>query len=69
MPVPGLIQFCKQRPRECVVNASEAATIPLTPQAWETLVRINRQVNATIKPVTDLEHWGVEDHLGLAEDG
>jgi predicted transglutaminase-like cysteine proteinase len=69
MPVPGWIQFCKQRPEECVVNASEAATIPLTPQAWETLVRINRQVNATIKPMTDLEHWGVEDHWGLAEDG
>ena len=69
MPVPGWIQFCVQRPEECVVNASEAATITLTPQAWETLVRINRQVNITIKPVTDLEHWGVEDHWGLAEDG
>jgi predicted transglutaminase-like cysteine proteinase len=68
-PVPGWIRFCKQRPEECAVNRSEPATITLTPQLWETLTRINRQVNATITPVTDIEHWGVEDHWGLAEDG
>jgi predicted transglutaminase-like cysteine proteinase len=69
MPVPGWIRFCKQRPGECAVNLSERATITLTPQVWETLTRINQQVNATIKPVIDLEHLGVEDQWDLAEDG
>jgi predicted transglutaminase-like cysteine proteinase len=68
-PVPGWTRFCQRRPEECTVDPSEPATIALTPQAWQTLARVNHQVNATIKPVTDLEHWGVEDHWGLAEDG
>jgi len=68
-PVPGWIRFCKQRPEECAVNRSEPATIMLTPQIWETLIRINRQVNTTIRSVTDREHWGVEDRWDFAEDG
>lgn len=68
-PVPGWIIFCRQRPGECAINSSDPATIGLTPQVWETLARVNRQVNAAIKPMTDMEHWGVVDHWGFAEDG
>jgi predicted transglutaminase-like cysteine proteinase len=68
-PVPGWIRFCKQRPEECAVNSSEPVTITLTPQAWETLTQVNRQVNASIRSTTDMEHWGVEDHWDFAEDG
>jgi predicted transglutaminase-like cysteine proteinase len=68
-PVPGWLRLCQQRPDECVVNPAEPATITLTSQAWETLIKVNRQVNATISSVTDMEHWGVEDHWSLAEDG
>ena len=69
MPVPGWIRFCRQRPDECRVSSPEPATIPLTPQAWDSLNRINRQVNDSIIPITDHEHWGVEDRWDLAEDG
>ncbi|WP_373371343.1 transglutaminase-like cysteine peptidase [Microvirga sesbaniae] len=69
MPVPGWIRFCRHRPDECAVGSSEPATIALTPQGWEALTRINRQVNAGIRPITDQEHWGVADRWDLAEDG
>jgi len=69
MPVPGWIRFCRQRPEECAVNRSEPETISLTSEIWETLVRINVQVNAAIKPMIDLDHWGVEDRWDFAEDG
>jgi predicted transglutaminase-like cysteine proteinase len=26
-------------------------------------------VNATVKPITDVEHWGVVDHWGFPNDG
>ena len=68
-PVPAWIRFCQQRPDECAAFSSGPTTITLTPQAWETLIRVNRQVNAAVRPMTDREHWGVEDHWGLAEDG
>src|SRR5687768_4133550 len=59
-PVPGWTRFCNQRPAECTIDLSEPAAITLTPQAWQTITRMNRQVNATVKPMTDHEHWGVE---------
>ena len=34
-----------------------------------TLVRINKWVNETIKPLTDLEHWGVVEHWSYPDDG
>ncbi|MEZ0168172.1 transglutaminase-like cysteine peptidase [Microvirga sp. TS319] len=67
--VPGWARFCRQWPKECAIDPSEPAKIALTPQVWETLVGINRQVNAAIKPLTDLEHWGVDDRWDFAEDG
>ncbi|MBD2746105.1 transglutaminase-like cysteine peptidase [Microvirga sp. BT688] len=68
-PIPGWIRFCEQNPVECAVDASEPATINLTPKDWQTLVRINQQVNTDIKAKTDKDHWGVEDRWDFAEDG
>ena len=33
------------------------------------LIRVNKWVNATIKPLTDLEHWGVVEHWSYPDDG
>src|SRR4051812_3135035 len=60
-PIAAWTRFCQQRPEECAVDPSEPATITLTPQAWKTLVKVNRQVNGSIKAQTDQDHWGVED--------
>jgi predicted transglutaminase-like cysteine proteinase len=68
-PVPGWIRFCKQKPEECAVSSAEPAVITLTPQAWGTLTKVNSQVNAAIRPMTDHEHWGVADRWDFAEDG
>jgi predicted transglutaminase-like cysteine proteinase len=55
------IDFCRRHPSECTVDTSEPAVVALTPRTWQTIVSINRKVNATIKPMTDLEHWSVAD--------
>ncbi|MBB3018788.1 putative transglutaminase-like cysteine proteinase [Microvirga lupini] len=68
-PVPGWTYFCRHRPEECAVDPSEPSTIALTPQAWRTLARVNHQVNAMIRPMTDEEHWGGPDRWDFAEDG
>lgn len=68
-PVPGWTRFCQRRPEECAIDPSEPTSVTLTAQGWRTLVRVNHQVNATIRPITDMEHWGVEEHWDFAEDG
>src|SRR5688500_14283962 len=45
-PILGWARFCQQNPAECAVALSEPATIELTAKDWQTLNRINQQVNA-----------------------
>ena len=68
-PIVGWIRFCEQNPTECAVDPDEPATIDLTAKHWQTLNRINQQVNGAIKAKTDKDHWGVEDIWDFAEDG
>ncbi|MFC4172458.1 transglutaminase-like cysteine peptidase [Microvirga sp. GCM10011540] len=68
-PIMGWIRFCQENPAECTVDLSEPATIELTAKDWQTLNRVNQQVNAAIKANTDKDHWGVEDIWDFAEDG
>jgi predicted transglutaminase-like cysteine proteinase len=43
--------------------------LALSPEAWKDLVRVNNWVNETIKPLTDLEHWGVVERWSYPNDG
>ena len=68
-PPPGWVDFCARQPSEC----SGPTTVPGEPAlswgAWMDLVRINTWVNETIKPLTDIEHWGVVDRWSYPDDG
>ncbi|MBF9233386.1 transglutaminase-like cysteine peptidase [Microvirga alba] len=68
-PIQGWVEFCRQYPSECAVNTAEPATIELTPQIWKTITSVNQSVNTKIKPVTDMEHWGVVDKWSFPDDG
>ena len=41
----------------------------LTQAAWKDLLRVNRWVNDTIKPMTDMDHWGVVERWSYPTDG
>jgi predicted transglutaminase-like cysteine proteinase len=43
--------------------------VMLTSKTWRDLVRVNKWVNDSIIPVTDLEHWGVVERWSFPEDG
>ena len=68
-PVPAWTEFCARYASECAVDVSEPAQVTLTPRLWQTVTGLNRQVNASLRAVTDQEHWGVPDRWDLAEDG
>lgn len=65
----GWIEFCLEHPQECKVKPSAARDVVLTSKAWKDLVNVNKWVNDTIKPVTDLEHWGVVERWSYPDDG
>ena len=65
----GWVDFCSNNPRECDARAAEAIDVELTAKAWKDLNRINKWVNDTVKPVTDLDHWGEVERWNYPDDG
>jgi predicted transglutaminase-like cysteine proteinase len=65
----GWTEFCAENRRECDAKPMEARDVVLTTAAWKDLVRINRWVNSKIKPLTDLEHWGIVERWNYPDDG
>jgi predicted transglutaminase-like cysteine proteinase len=65
----GWVEFCSENPKECSVASSEPRDVVLTAKVWKDLLRVNKWVNDTVAPVTDLEHWGVVEKWSYPEDG
>lgn len=68
-PPIGWVQFCQDRPWECRVERTEPVDIDLTSEAFRELDRVNRYVNERIKPITDLEQYGVIEKWTYPESG
>lgn len=68
-PIAGWTDFCRRQPSDCSVDASEAAVITLNARIWGILSAVNRDVNASIRSVTDEDHWGVADRWDIPTDG
>ncbi len=65
----GWVEFCAEQPAECRTAPTAPRDVVLSGKAWKDLVRINRGVNETIKPMTDLEHYGVVEKWAYPDDG
>jgi predicted transglutaminase-like cysteine proteinase len=68
-PPIGWVQFCGDHPKECDVAPTMPRDVVLSAKAWKDLVRINKHVNETIKPMTDLDHYGVVEKWTYPDDG
>jgi predicted transglutaminase-like cysteine proteinase len=69
LPPVGWVQFCGDNPADCRVDALPARLARLDSRAWRELVRINREVNDEIEPMSDLEHWGTLERWSYPTDG
>jgi len=64
------VDFCGRRPEACHVPRLPPVDVSLSAQSWRLLDQVNRQVNASIQPVSNLEHWGtLLDHWDYPVDG
>jgi predicted transglutaminase-like cysteine proteinase len=68
-PPHAFVRFCEENPKECVATSSLEKRLPASPQRLSELDEINRQVNRSIVPERDLEHYGVQDYWTLPTDG
>ena len=65
----GWIDFCADNTADCTNSNPQPRDIVLTPTAWKDLVRVNHFVNDTVKPITDMDHWGVVEKWSYPTDG
>ncbi|HZQ14817.1 MAG TPA: transglutaminase-like cysteine peptidase [Pseudolabrys sp.] len=65
----GWVEFCAEYKGECNTRPSTPRDVVLTAKAWADMVKVNAWVNDNIKPVTDLEHWGVVERWNYPDDG
>jgi predicted transglutaminase-like cysteine proteinase len=65
----GWIQFCNERQRECKTGVAAPLDVQYTKTSFKELEHVNRYVNDKIKPMTDLEHYGVVEKWAYPDDG
>ena len=65
----GWVDFCNRYAAECDVPVLEPVDVALSPTAMKDIERVNRQVNASVEAVTDMDHWGVVDRWDYPLDG
>ena len=65
----GWVEFCVTYRPQCETRPSTPRDIVLSPRAWSDLNKVNLWANEAIKPMTDLEHWGVIESWNYPDDG
>jgi predicted transglutaminase-like cysteine proteinase len=65
----GWVEFCASNPGECTTVPSMLRDVVLTTKAFKDLASVNRYVNKSVKPMTDLEHWGIIEKWSYPDDG
>ena len=68
-PPLGWAEFCIEYAPECDTRRSLPRDVALSTRAWVELKRINVAVNTSVKPMTDMDHWGVVERWNYPDDG
>jgi predicted transglutaminase-like cysteine proteinase len=68
-PPIGWVEFCVEYDPECKTQPSAPRDVVLSTPAWKELERINLWVNTHVKPMTDMDHWGVVERWNYPDDG
>jgi len=67
-PPYGFVHFCETSPKSCAADKVEEMRVKATPERLSDLDEVNRIVNRAIKPMTDLEIYGVTEYWTIPTD-
>ena len=65
----GWVEFCREWAGECKRDETSPVDAKYSEASFEELNRINRYVNETIKPMADIDHYGVIEKWTFPADG
>jgi predicted transglutaminase-like cysteine proteinase len=58
----GHYDFCQRYPEECSVRPFDYGPLRVTRTTWRLILDVNREVNQLIRPMSDLEIYGADEH-------
>ncbi|MCK0198577.1 transglutaminase-like cysteine peptidase [Ancylobacter sp. 6x-1] len=65
----GYANFCRAQPGECGPGNGHGGQVVLDEETYAQLSSVNEDINTRIKPLSDLEHYGVEELWTYPDDG
>ncbi len=68
-PPIGWAEFCVEYAPECDTEPSLPRDVVLSTRTFADLKRINLAINTKIKPMTDMDHWGLVERWNYPDDG
>lgn len=68
-PPRGWIGYCAENPQECNVTPSAPLDVDLTPEKLHELAAFSKRINNSVIPMTDQEHFGMNEKWTLPTDG
>jgi predicted transglutaminase-like cysteine proteinase len=69
LPPMGWAQFCRDLPSECSWSSHDDRRVILDASSWSDLVTVNKIVNQTIIPASDMENYGLIDWWTYPDNG
>ena len=69
LPPIGYVTFCREHEAECQPEAHYTDRVQLTVAKRRELDQVNRYVDQTVAPVTDLAHYGKVEYWAYPTDG
>lgn len=70
-PPIGFVKFCATDPADCANKDRRtlfSQRLDMTPEMWNVASKVNAYVNATIKPVSDMDQYGVVEKWTIPVD-
>ncbi|MEX3011324.1 transglutaminase-like cysteine peptidase [Hoeflea sp. TYP-13] len=62
-------EFCNKHPNQCQVSGKVGPAMPMDRGRWKQLRSVNRQVNRSVREVTDKASWGKADVWSIVSPG
>ena len=65
LPPVGYVDFCARQPDECKPRGRLRTEVELSSARWRMLGEVNEFVNAKIRPVNDVDQYGVPERWSI----
>jgi predicted transglutaminase-like cysteine proteinase len=65
----GHYDFCKLHADECSIRPTDLEPARMTDALWRKITTVSAEVNAAVKPMSDLDHYGKDEVWAYPDDG